>query len=91
MKIIKRDGSEVPFDREKIETAIKAANLDTADEHRISDTLIGFIVGRIERRCDALGRAVHVEEIQDMVIDELDRAEAYKLARSYSEYRLRHE
>ena len=36
-------------------------------------------------------RPVHVEEVQDMVIDELDKAEAYKLARHYSEYRLLHE
>lgn len=39
-------------------------------------------------RC--LARPVHVEEVKDMVLDELDKAEAYKLARHYSEYRQLH-
>ena len=91
MKIIKRDGSEVPFDYRKIVRAIEAANDAVAEEDRINDMQKEFIVGRIERRCDELGRSVSVEEIQDMVIDELDQAEAHKLARHYSDYRLRHD
>ena len=91
MKIIKRDGSEVPYDYRKIQKAVEAANSEVADEDRISDTVIGFIVGNVERRAEKLARAVHVEEIQDMVIDELYKAEAYRLARHYTEYRLRHE
>ena len=91
MKIIKRDGSEVPYDYRKIYRAIEAANDDEADEDRLKDTHIDSIVGNIERRCEALGRSVGVEEIQDMVIDELDRAEAHRLARHYSDYRPRHE
>lgn len=88
MRIIKRNGAEVPYDCEKIRAAISAANDEVPE---ISDTAICFIVGRVEQRCDALARPVHVEEIQDMVIDELNHAEAYKLARHYSEYRLLHE
>ena len=91
MKIIKRDGREVPFDYRKIRNAIEAANAEVAESDRLSRTEVGFIVGRIERACAALGRAVHVEEIQDMIIDELDRHEHYKLALHYSDYRLRHE
>ena len=91
MKIIKRDGREVPFDYRKIRNAIEAANAEVAESDRLSRTEVGFIVGRIERACAALGRAVHVEEIQDMIIDELDRHEHYRLALHYSEYRLRHE
>ena len=91
MKIIKRDGSEVPYDYRKIQKAVEAANSEVADEDRISDAVIGFIVGNVERRAEKLARAVHVEEIQDMVIDELYKAEAYRLARHYTEYRLRHE
>lgn len=89
MKIIKRNGCEVPYDCEKIRAAITAANNEVDD--KISDTVIGFVVGNVEKRCEALARPVHVEEVQDMVLDELDKAEAYKLARHYSEYRLRHE
>ena len=91
MKIIKRDGREVPFNYRKIKSAIEAANADVAEKDRLSDTEVGFIVGRIEKRCDALNRSVHVEEIQDMVIEELEASEHYRLALHYSEYRLRHE
>ena len=91
MKIIKRDGREVPYDYEKIKNAIEAANAEVAEEDRLSDTMIGFVVGRIEKRIEAAGRSVSVEEVQDMVIDELDQAEAHRLARHYSDYRLRHE
>lgn len=91
MKVIKRDGSEVPFDYRKIQNVIESANAEVAEADRLSDTEDGFIVGRIEKRCDGLGRSVSVEEIQDMVIDELDQSEHYRLARHYSDYRLRHE
>ena len=91
MKIIKRDGSEVPYDYRKIIRAIDAANQDVAVEDRISDTQKENIASRVEKRCETLGRSVSVEEIQDMVIDELDQAEAHRLARHYSDYRLRHE
>ena len=91
MKIIKRDGRELPFDYRIIKSAIEAANADVAEADRLTDTEVGFIVGRIEKRCDALNRSVHVEEIQDMVIEELEASEHYRLALHYSEYRLRHE
>ena len=91
MKIIKRDGREVPYDCEKIRAAISAANDEMKSDAKISDTVIGFVTGQVEKRCHALARPVHVEEVQDMVLDELDKAEAYKLARHYSEYRLLHE
>ena len=59
MRIIKRDGREVPYDYTKIKRAIEAANGEVAKEDRLSDTEIGFIVGRIEQRCAALERAIH--------------------------------
>lgn len=91
MKIIKRDGSEVPYDYRKIRRAIEAANSEVAEEDRLTDTLIGFITGAVERRCAELGRAAHVEEVQDMIIDELEKSEHYRLALHYSDYRLQHE
>ena len=91
MKTIKRDGREVPYDYTKIKKAIEAANGEVAEEDRLTDTEVGFIVGRIEKRCADLGRSVGVEEIQDIVIDELEKSEHYRLALHYSEYRLRHE
>lgn len=91
MKIIKRDGTEVPFKTDKIIAALEAANADVVEEDRIPKEQAESIAGRIRVRCEALGRSVSVEEIQDMVIDELDQAEAHRLARHYSDYRLRHE
>ena len=91
MKVIRRDGSEAPFDSTKIMVAVEGANKDVEEVDRLSETMVGFIVSQVERRCSELGRAVGIEEIQDMVIDELDRSEHYRLARNYSEYRLRHE
>ena len=89
MKIMKRDGREVPYNCEKIRAAITAANNEV--DEKVSETTIDFIVGNVEKHCQSLARPVHVEEIQDMVIDELNHADAYKLARHYSEYRLLHE
>jgi len=91
LKIIKRDGREVPYDYTKIQKAIEAANGEVAEEDRLTDTEVGFIVGKIEKRCADLCRSIGVEEIQDMVIDELQKSEHYRLALHYSEYRLRHE
>ena len=90
MKIIKRDGREVPYDFSKIITAVDAANKEVDQKDQLSEMEIGFIVGRIERRIHELNRPVHVEEIQDMVIDELVEADHARLALHYSEYRMKH-
>lgn len=91
MRIIKRDGSEAPFDISKIENAISAANAEVAEEDRLPGVDAGFIMDKIRKQCESLGRSVGVEEIQDMVLDELHRKGYYRLARCYSDYRLRHE
>ena len=91
MKVIKRDGREVPFNMEKITSAVMAANDEVANRDRISIDRVVQIGVIIQARCEKLGRSVGIEEIQDMVVDELDRCEAYKLARHYSDYRLQHE
>ena len=90
MKVIKRDGREVPFDYTKVKRAIEAANAEVTEADRLSDTMVGFVVGRVEKRCAALNRAVSVEEIQDMIEEELLAAERPTLMRYYSAYRLRH-
>ena len=50
MKVIKRNGTEVPFDYTKIKNAIEAANACVAEKDRLSDTMVGFIVGNVEKR-----------------------------------------
>ena len=91
MKVIKRDGTEVPFDEEKIRRAIRAANSDVAEDDRLSEDDAGFLVQAIRFQCESLGRAVSIEEIQDMVIEGMADLGHYRLALHYSEYRLRHE
>ena len=91
MKVIKRDGREVPFDRGKIFAAIRSANADIAEADRISEHELKHTVGNIETKCQQLGRAVSVEEIQDMILDDLAKAGHTRLVLHYSEYRMRHE
>ena len=80
MKIIKRDGREVPFDRNKIEAALAQASVE-----------IEQLASAVEKKCAGLNRAVNVEEVQDMVIAALADSGHTRLALHYSEYRLRHE
>ena len=91
MKVIKRDGTEVPFDEEKIIKAIRSANSDVAEDDRLAEDDAGFLVQAIRFQCESLGRAVSIEEIQDMVIEGMADLGHYRLALHYSEYRLRHE
>ena len=67
MKVIKRDGSEVPFDISRIENAIGAANAGVVEGERLPGSEAVFIMDRIRKRCEGLARSVGVEEIQDMV------------------------
>ena len=78
MLVIKRDGQEVPFDERKIREAIHKAGGDIP-------------ILPIIDQCRKLKRPIHVEEIQDMVICELERDGYPDIARKYSEYRLAHE
>ena len=87
MKVIKRNGSEVQFDRAKIETAITKANKSVEESYRLSDSVIGNIALDIEDRCDTYDRACTVEEIQDLVEKALMRSGAYWVARAYVRYR----
>ena len=90
MKIIKRDGREVPFDKNKIEAALASASADVPED-RLSRVEIEQTAGGVEKKCEALKRSVTVEEVQDMVIDALADAGHTQLALHYSNYRLRHE
>ena len=94
MKVIKRNGTEVLFDGNKIRTALfkaDAAVRESGGNECLSTADIGNIADTVEARCGELGRAVSVEEIQDMIIDELDKGKHYRVARMYSEYRIKHE
>ncbi len=86
MKIIKRNGAEEAFDQEKIINAVKKANI-AGEKGRISDEEIADVTDYVEYKCNKLGRAVSVEEIQDMVENQLMAKGAFELARRYVRYR----
>ena len=87
MKIIKRSGSEVPFDIEKIVNAIKAANNEVSQSERLTSDQIALAAHSVEWLCGRSGHTVSVEEIQDMVEDQIMAQGRYTVARKYIIYR----
>ena len=87
MKVIKRDGREVAFDREKIEEAIlkafyavdkKVTEYARAKAENIAD----YIEGYFEDESSA-----SIEEIQDLVENGLMSTKRKDVARAYINYR----
>ena len=84
MKVIKRDGSTVDFDRNKIIRAISKANDAVDMEDRISQKQIEDIVDDIAKRHRS---RLLVEDIQDMVEVKLMELQKYQLMKAYILYR----
>ena len=87
MKIIKRNGAEVPFDITKIITAVTKASDSVSGKARLSREQITDIAAAVTDQCQALNRAVSVEEVQDMVENQLMDIKAHDIARHYITYR----
>ncbi len=87
MKIIKRNGAEVPFDITKIITAVTKASDSVGGKARLSQEQITDIAAAVTDQCQALNRAVSVEEVQDMVENQLMDIKAHDIARHYITYR----
>ena len=87
MKIIKRNGSEVPFDITKIITAVTKASDSVGGKSRLTREQINQIADDVTEQCQVLNRAVSVEEIQDMVENKLMDMKAHDIARHYITYR----
>ena len=87
MKIIKRSGSEVDFNREKIVIAVTKANESVVPSHRLTPIQIKRIAEDVESAAANMQRALSVEEIQDMVEDQIMNQRAFAVARSYITYR----
>ncbi|MBQ8879345.1 MAG: anaerobic ribonucleoside-triphosphate reductase [Clostridia bacterium] len=87
MKLIKRNGSEEEFDKNKIYLAVEKANNAVDDADRIRPGQIEKITDRVTKKCVKLARAVSVEEIQDMVEREIMALGAFALAKAYITYR----
>ena len=87
MKIIKRSGSEVTFDIQKIVNAITAANNDAALHERLTEDQIALAAHSVEWLCGRAGHTVSVEEIQDMVENQIMALGRFEVARKYIIYR----
>jgi len=84
MKVIKRDGREVDYDRQKIVTAISKANQEVVRKERASKEEINSVIEYIEQ----LGKKrMLVEDIQDVIEEQLMTLEKYELAKKYIVYR----
>lgn len=84
MKVIKRDGRQVEYDRNKIAIAIEKANEGVEKEERISEDKIYNIIASIESRGADM---MQVEDIQDIIEKKLMSEKKYELAKAYIKYR----
>lgn len=87
MKIIKRNKSEVDFDIQKIITAVTKANNVVEESQRLTVMQIRRIADAVRNTCEHMGRALSVEEIQDLVEKQIMAHGAYEVAKRYITYR----
>lgn len=88
MKVIKRDGTEVTFQGEKIRNAILKAFIDKG---YIINSTIDDYVEKVESEIESLNKTLNVEEIQDIVVKKLMSSKYKDVASAYIEYRALHE
>lgn len=95
MNVIKRNGSEVEFNLAKIKAAISKANSekhsDITEADLIDEETLNKVCNRVWTRCKKYNRAIHVEEIQDIVEDALMYYNKYNLAKHYIKFRYQKE
>ena len=87
MKIIKRNGAEVPFDIEKIVQAIGKANQAVEENTRMTPVQIQRIAESVTLQCEKMNRSPSVEEIQDLVEHQIMAHGAFEVAKEYITYR----
>ena len=88
MKVIKRDGREVDFNKDKIENAIEKANnsIETKSK-RIGKRLIHLIAAEIAEAYESSKKTRNVDYIQDLIENKLIEYNAYAVAKEYITYR----
>ena len=90
-RVIKRNGEEVEFRLEKIVNAIKKANEEVENIHRMNDFQIIAIAEKIAQQAEEFTHAVNVEDIQDMVETGIMEMRGYEVAQKYVRYRYKRE
>ena len=91
MKVIKRDGTEVDFDRNKIVHAIEGANNEVSEDQKLTSRNIEVISMVVEDECKKMAHTPQIEDIQDMVEIQLVLSNYYPVAKRYILYRYEHE
>ena len=86
-RVIKRDGREVDFNKEKIIQAITCANQDVMKSKQIGPRKIGQLANIVEEKCSDYKRAIKVEDINDIIEDELIYRNYNHLVRAFIQYR----
>lgn len=87
MNVVKRDGTIVPFDKEKIKVAILKAFLEVdGRETSYAKNKARMVANQIEK----LNKDISVEEIQDLVVERLMASSRKDVAERYIEYRYKH-
>ena len=84
MKVIKRDGRAVDFDREKVRIAIDKANKEVRPRERATKEEIKEIIEYIE---ELSKKRILVEDIQDIIEEKLMEFQKYELSKKYIVYR----
>ena len=87
MTVIKRNGTEVTFDIDKIIAAISKANESVEDSARMTPMQVKRIAEFVELSCLKMNRSPSVEEIQDLVEYQIMAHGAYEVAKNYVTYR----
>ena len=90
-RVIKRNGEEVDFRLEKIVNAIKKANEEVENIHRMNDFQIIAIAEKVAQQAEEFTHAVNVEDIQDMVETGIMEMRGYEVAQKYVRYRYKRE
>ncbi len=87
MTIIKRNGTEVVFESEKIANAVTKANNSVSESCRMTAAQIQEITEAVTKTCEAMSHAPSVKEIQDLVERQIMEHGAFDVAKSYITYR----
>ena len=91
MIIRKRNGSDVPYDGQKIIDAVTKANNEVREKDRLLESQIRVIEEKVRLRLEDLDHVAGIEEIQDYVIEAIQQESGYKVATCYTTYRYKRE
>ncbi len=91
MKVLKRNGKEVQFDVQKIINAVNKANKEAPPNEQMIPEQIQVIGALATAEIEKLNHTPTIENIQDIVIAQIMKQQAYTVARLYTEYRFRRE